>query len=123
MVTENARDIVLVDLDESSTKGAKDEADVAKLVRAGEFDAEFAMLTMSGQRWAFYDLDSTAGFDLVIVGQSSGEPTTAYTIDGSSARETTAGSKMAQWGRFSGTLATEFEKVAPRLWPSQAGAS
>jgi S1-C subfamily serine protease len=123
MVTELSHDIVLVDLDGSSTKSAKDEAEVAKLVRAGEFDAEFAMLTVSGQRWAFYDTDATAGFDLVIVGQSSGDALAAYEIDGGRARDVTAGSKLAQWGRFSGAQATEFEKVAPRLWPAQAGAN
>jgi S1-C subfamily serine protease len=121
MVTENSRDMVLIDLDQSSTKSAKDEAAVAALVQDGKFDAEFAMLTVSGQRWAFYDTDSAAGFDLVIVGQSSGDPTVAYKIDGASARETSAGSKLAQWGRFTGDSAAAFEKVAPYLWPSQSG--
>jgi hypothetical protein len=123
MVTEHSHDLVLVELDGNSTKSAKDEAEVAKLVRAGELDAEFAMLTMSGQRWAFYDTDAKDGFDLVIVGQSSGDPIAAYEIDGNTAREVTPGGALAQWGRFEGKLATEFEKVAPRLWPGQAGAS
>ena len=121
LVTEVNRDAILLDLDGDSTKAVKDVAEIAKLVRAGKFDAEFAMLTISGERWAFYDTDSKAGFDLVLVGTTSGAPVAGYTVDGKRTTTTTPGSKLAQWGRFSGTEKEAFEKAAPRLWPSQSG--
>jgi pSer/pThr/pTyr-binding forkhead associated (FHA) protein len=123
LVTDSHRDIILVDLDGDSTKDAKDQAEVGKAVREGKFDAEFAMLTVSGQRWAFYDTDGKGGFDLVLVGTTSGAPIAGYEIDGKKANLVTPGSKLAQWGRFSGAEKDAFAKAAPLLWPSQSGES
>ena len=47
----------LIDLDGDSAKPGTNHQELAKKVRAGEFDAEFAMLKVADARWAYYDTD------------------------------------------------------------------
>ncbi len=121
-ITEYSHDLVLVDIDRNSVKKVKTKADVAKLVRAGAFDAELAILTQRGLRWVFYDTDGRPGFDLVMTGErDEREPVAAYEIKGDTVKLTEHGANLVQWGRFRGAAAEAVEGLARATWPSQSG--
>ncbi len=124
MVTEYGRDIVLVDLDGDSAGADTNHQDLAKKVRAGEFDAEFAMLKVADARWTFYDTNGKGGFDHVIVATTPGDrtPTGAYTIDkkGDVSAVEDPGSSLLRTGLFGKKkLRDAFAKAAPPLFPGQ----
>ncbi|MEM6990560.1 MAG: trypsin-like peptidase domain-containing protein [Myxococcota bacterium] len=121
--SERSHDLVLVDIDRNSVKKAKTRADVAKLVRAGDFDAEVAILTLRGLRWVFYDTDGKAGFDLVLAGERDEKgPVVAYKVKGETVTETDGGTHLLQWGRFRGAQSEALESLARAKWPAQSGA-
>lgn len=123
LVTQLAQDLVLIDIDRSSVKASADVQAVAKQVQAGKFDAEFAMLTAAGMKWAYYDTDGKDGFDLVVVASRPGsdDPTHAFEIDGKGVRSVDPGASLVQWGRFTNKrLRADFEKLAPAVFPGRA---
>lgn|GEM_PF-1225120 len=124
MVTEYGRDIVLIDLDGDSAASGTNHQDLAKKVRAGEFDAEFAMLKVADVRWVFYDTDGKNGFDTVIVASQPGDrtPTAAFKVGkkGKVKPQDEAGTSLLQTSLFSKeALRTAFAKAAPPLYPGQ----
>ena len=56
---------------------------LAVLARRGKFDAELAVLSCYGSRWAFYDTKGKGRYDLVLYSSrhGKGKPTAAYVID------------------------------------------
>lgn len=124
MVTEYGRDIVLFDLDGDSAKAGTNHQELAKAVRAGEFDAEFAVLKVADARWAFYDSDGKGGFDRVVVASTPGDrtPTAAFEIGkkGEVQAREDAGASLLQKSLFENEkLAEAFAKAAPPLYPGQ----
>lgn len=124
MVTEYGRDLVLIDLDGDSAAEGVNHQELAKAVRTGAFDAEFAMLKVADVRWAYYDTDGKDGFDFVTVASTPGDrtPKAAYRIarDGSVTPETDVGSSLLRTGLFrKEPLKDAFSKAAPPLFPGQ----
>ncbi|MEM6293790.1 MAG: trypsin-like peptidase domain-containing protein [Myxococcota bacterium] len=122
MVTEYGRDLVLVDLDGDTAPEGTSNVELAKLARAGSFDAEFAMLKVNEARWAFYDTDGKNGFDMVVVASTPKDrtPTAAYSIGkGGVVTEMEAGASLVRTGPFRKPLRAPFEKAAPTLFPGQ----
>jgi S1-C subfamily serine protease len=123
LVTQIGQDLVLIDIDRSSVKAGEDARSVAKRVQSGKFDAEFALLTAGGMKWAFYDTDGKAGFDLIVVAARPGsdDPTHAFRIDAKGVTAVDAGVSLVQWGRFTHPkLRGDFEKLAPTVFPGLA---
>ncbi len=126
MVTEYGRDLVLIDLDGDSAAQGVNHEDLAKKVRAGEFDAEFAMLKVADVRWAFYDSDGKGGFDRVVVASTPGDrsPKAAFKVgSGGKVKPLEApGASLLSKGIFSNAKLQEaFAKAAPPLFPGQVG--
>ncbi len=121
-VTEGSHDLVLVDLDAKAAHGKLDHAAVGKLVRAGKFDPEFALLTMRGERWAFYDTDGKDGMDVVLFApRGASAPTVGYRLaKGGEVQSIPPGTSLAQWGRFEGKFKTRFEAIARGWFRGQA---
>jgi S1-C subfamily serine protease len=121
-VTEDSQELVLVDIDRSSVKGKKNQAETAKLVRAGKFDAEFVFMRSAGMAWAFYDTDDDGSFDLVLVSPTgSSTPRRGFKVAGKKLESTDPGPKMVQWGRFDDEkLQKKFSKIATEVWGEQA---
>ena len=121
-VTEHSHELVLIDVDQDSVEGKKNHAEAAKLVRAGKFDAEFALMKVRGMAWAFYDTDNNGSFDLVLVSHTGGtKPHRAFVVDRSSAKPTDPGPKMVQWGRLSDEkLQKQFSKIATEVFGDDA---
>jgi S1-C subfamily serine protease len=120
--TDFVRDVVLVDVDGSSTKG-KDRGAVETLARGGKLDAEFALVTTGGAQWAFYDTDGKGGFDRVIVASTPGSdtPTAAFDVKADKASAIATGSSLVQWGAFTNKgLRAAFSRIAPALFPGRA---
>jgi S1-C subfamily serine protease len=118
-VTQPHQDMVLVDIDRSSSKAGDDARSVAKKVQAGEFEYEFAMLTAGGMKWAFYDTDGKNGLDLVVVATRPGsdDPTHAFRIDAEGVHPVDAGTSLVQWSRFTNAkLRADFEKLSPAVF-------
>lgn len=124
MVTEYGHDLVLIDLDGDSAGEGVNHQDLAKKVRAGEFDAEFAMLKVADVRWTFYDSDGKGGFDRVVVASTPGDrsPKAAFKI-GSGGKVKPledAGESLLRTGIFTKkNLQEAFAKAAPPLFPGQ----
>ncbi|MHB8879379.1 MAG: trypsin-like peptidase domain-containing protein, partial [Myxococcaceae bacterium] len=57
---------VLIDLDRDTFKAKKNQSDVARVVAAGKFKAEFAWVGRGGMEWAYYDTDRDGRYDLVL---------------------------------------------------------
>lgn len=123
MVTEYGRDIVLIDLDRDTAPSGTNHQDLAKKVRAGEFDAEFAMLKVADARWAYYDTDGKNGFDWVVVASTPGDrkPTAAFKIGkaGKVKPQEDPGTSLLQKSLFKKKLQEAFGKAAPPLYPGQ----
>ncbi len=124
MVTEYGRDLVLIDLDGDSAGADANHQELAKQVRAGEFDAEFAMLKVADVRWAFYDTDGKGGFDHVVVATTPKDraPTAGYTIDkqGVVTAVDDPGASLLRTSVFGKQkLRDAFEKAASPLFPGQ----
>lgn len=78
----------LLDLDQSSGLfGAKDAIDIQKRVEDGKIDAEFAYFHRNGIAWAYYDTDTTPGYDVVLVSltPSRGTVDAGFSISGAQA--------------------------------------
>lgn len=122
-VTDLGEDLTLVDIDADSR--ASSVADAAALVRAGEYDAEFALLRRGGVEWAYYDRDGDGRLDRVLVSLDAarGEVTHVYEISGSTAtaRPSSARETLINWGSFTNaTLRDGFARIAPTHWPERA---
>jgi len=124
MVTEYGRDLVLIDLDGDSAGEGVNHQDLAKKVRAGEFDAEFAMLKVADVRWTFYDSDGKGGFDWVVVASTPGDrsPKAAFKVGsgGKVKPQESPGESLLRTGIFTKkNLQEAFAKAAPPLFPGQ----
>lgn len=124
MVTEYGRDIVLIDLDGDSAKSGTNHQELAKQVRAGEFDAEFGMLKVADVRWTFYDTNGKGGFDRVVVASNPGDrtPTASFKIGkaGKVKLLEEPGSSLLRKSLFKKPKLVEaFSKAAPPLFPGQ----
>jgi S1-C subfamily serine protease len=70
---------MLIDLDRDTKLAAN--ADPAKVVQDGKFDAEVAIVRRGGSEWIYYDTDGDDRFDLVLFVPTPGEnPTQAYRL-------------------------------------------
>jgi hypothetical protein len=121
-VTDLGEDLTLVDIDRDSPS---DVTAAAALVRAGQFDAEFALLRRGGVEWAFYDRDGDGRLDWVLVSldAAKGSVTHVYEITGTTAtlRPDAAGGASINWGSFTNsTLRDGFAAIAPTHWPERA---
>jgi S1-C subfamily serine protease len=121
-VTDLGEDLTLVDIDRNSPS---DVTAAANLVRAGEYDAEFALLRRGGVEWAFYDRDGDGRLDWVLVSldAAQGLVTHVYEITGNTAtsRPEAAGGAPINWGSFTNsTLREGFAAIAPKHWPERA---
>lgn len=86
----------LLDLDQSSGLfGSKDAIDISKRVEDGKIDAEFAYFHRNGVAWAYYDTDTTPGYDVVLVSlePSKGTVDAGFRIAGDKATHDAALSK------------------------------
>ena len=124
MVTEYGRDLVLIDLDGDSAKEGTNHQDLAKQVRTGEFDAEFAMLKVADVRWTFYDTNGKGGFDWVVVASNPGDrtPTAAYKVNKAGkvkVQEEPGGALLRKSLFKKPKLAEAFAKAVPPLFPGQ----
>lgn len=121
-VTDLGEDLTLVDIDGDSPS---DVTAAASLVRAGEYNAEFALLRRGGVEWAFYDRDGDGRLDWVLVSldAAKGLVTHVYEISGNTAtsRPEAAGGPSINWGSFTNTtLRDGFAAIAPKHWPERA---
>lgn len=121
-VTDLGEDLTLVDIDGDSPS---DVTAAAALVRAGNYDAEFALLRRGGVEWAFYDRDGDGRLDWVLVSldAAQGLVTHVYEITGNTAtlRPEAAGGTSINWGAFTNsTLRDGFAAIAPTHWPERA---
>lgn len=124
MVTEYGRDLVLIDLDGDSAGEGVNHQELAKKVRAGKFDAEFAMLKVADVRWTFYDTDGKGGFDWVVVASTPGDrsPKAAFKVGsgGKVKPQDDPGASLLRTGIFTKkNLKEAFAKAAPPLFPGQ----
>jgi S1-C subfamily serine protease len=122
-VTDLGEDLTLVDIDGDSS--ADSVAAAATLVRAGQYDAEFALLRRGGVEWAFYDRDGDGRLDWVLISLDAarGVVTHVYEITGTTAtaRPEIAGGTLINWGSFTNTtLRNNFADIAPVHWPERA---
>ena len=123
MVTEYGRDLVLIDLDGNSAGSGANHQELAKQVRAGSFDAEFAMLKLADVRWAYYDTDGKGGYDVVVVASTPGDrtPTAAFELRGGKVTPMDdPGETLLRTSLFKkAKLRDAFAKAAPPLYPGQ----
>ena len=124
MVTEYGRDLVLIDLDGDSAGEGVNHQELAKDVRAGKFDAEFAMLKVADVRWTFYDSDGKGGFDWVVVASTPGDraPKAAFKVGAGGAvqPQESPGTSLLRTEIFTKKRLREaFAKAVPPLFPGQ----
>jgi len=84
MVYAQGSDGYLVDLDGNSLRNTPAKPkDLPKLAESGKLDIEFAYFQRNGLAWAYYDVDSKAGYDIVLYASDArgGKADLGYRID------------------------------------------
>lgn len=118
--------IVLIDIDKSSTKALKSNADIDRMVKSGGFKADVAHVHHRGFEWMFYDTDQDDKFDLVLLTSAprNGKSERALRLNSAGKLELDAGAGDGPLVRHSvfakKDTGAQFKKLAKELFAERA---
>jgi S1-C subfamily serine protease len=118
--------VVMVDIDQSSTKTMKAGADLDIMVRSGGFKADLAHIHHQGIEWVYYDTDQDGKFDLFLFTSSprDGKSQRAFRLGASGKLEVDAAAasgSLIRWSVFSSKQAGgQMKKLAKEVWSERA---
>jgi S1-C subfamily serine protease len=118
--------IVLIDIDQSSSRGIKSDADIDRMVRSGGFKADVAHVHHRGFEWVYYDTDQDGKFDLVLLASAprTGQSERALRLNASDKLDvdaTTGTGALIRHSVFTKKdTGAQFKKIAKELFAEKA---